>query len=90
MQLQYLYVRYIHLLHKHFASNMLRPLLTICCRYGRSLLLLISSIGMLVTGVVAAFSVSFEMLAILRLILGIFTAGARNASYVYGEQFILS
>ena len=40
---------------------------------------------MVVTGVAASFSVNYEMLVTMRLLLGIFTAGARNAGFVYGE-----
>jgi len=43
---------------------------------------------MVVIGVIASFSVNFWMLAIMRLLLGIFTAGARNAGFVYGKKLI--
>ncbi|KAF6037799.1 SLC22A16 [Bugula neritina] len=57
-------------------------------RYGRSKLLLVSNICMVVIGVIASFSVNFWMLAIMRLLLGIFTAGARNAGFVYVCEII--
>ena len=48
-------------------------------------MLLISNLSMIASGVAASFSVNLEMLIVMRLILGIFTAGARNAGFVYGE-----
>jgi len=50
-------------------------------------MLLISNVSMLGIGIVASFSVNFPMLAIMRLLLGIFTAGARNAGFVYGKLY---
>ena len=54
-------------------------------RFGRIKIILISALGMIVTGVIASFSVNIEMLIVMRLLLGIFTAGIRNAAFVYGE-----
>lgn len=48
-------------------------------------MLLISTLSLLVTGVVASMSVNIYMLVVLRLIIGIFTAGARISGFVYGE-----
>ena len=48
-------------------------------------MLLISNVSMLVSGVVASFSVNVYLLMAFRLLLGIFTAGARNAGFVYGK-----
>ena len=53
-------------------------------RYGRLSMFFASSVGMVVTGVGASFSVNLHMLTIIRLFFGIFAAGARNSSYVYG------
>ncbi|XP_067947492.1 organic cation transporter protein-like [Watersipora subatra] len=52
-------------------------------RYGRSKLLLISNVSMMLCGIAAAFSVNFYMLIVMRFLLGIFTAGARNSGFVY-------
>lgn len=44
---------------------------------------------MVACGVVASFASDFWMLCAMRLLLGIFTAGARNAGFVYGALFII-
>jgi len=54
-------------------------------RYGRNKLLVISAVGMVLFEIGAAFSVNFGMLVIMRFVVGVFTAGARNAAYVYGK-----
>ena len=51
--------------------------------------MLISSFGMVGSGVAAAFSVNYEMLVVTRFLLGVFTAGARNAGFVYGTSLFM-
>jgi len=48
-------------------------------------MLAFSAIGMTAFGIGAAYSVNYIMLIILRFFLGVFTAGARNASFVFCE-----
>ena len=52
-----------------------------CHRFGRSKMMLVSNIAMVVSGIAASYSVNLTMLIITRLVLGIFTAGVRNAAY---------
>ena len=58
-------------------------------RYGRSKLLLISNIGMGVSGIAASFSVNLPMLAAMRFLLGVFAAGARNSGFVHGMYLLV-
>lgn len=51
--------------------------------------MVLSSGLMVVSGVAAAYSVNIEMLIIMRFLLGVFTAGARNAAFVYGKSYRL-
>ena len=55
-----------------------------CHRFGRSKMMLVSNIAMVVSGIAASYSVNLTMLIITRLVLGIFTAGVRNAAYANG------
>ena len=57
-------------------------------RFGRSKMMLVSNIAMVVSGIAASYSVNLTMLIITRLVLGIFTAGVRNAAYANGMVVI--
>lgn len=71
-------------LHDVFRDSLIYTLASLLDRFGRIKIILISALGMIATGVIASFSVNIEMLIIMRLLLGVFTAGIRNASFVYG------
>ena len=51
-------------------------------------MMLVSNIAMVVSGIAASYSVNLTMLIITRLVLGIFTAGVRNAAYANGMVVI--
>ena len=55
-----------------------------CHRFGRSKMMLVSNIAMVVYGIASSYSVNLTMLIITSLVLGIFTAGVRNAAYANG------
>ena len=55
-----------------------------CHRFGRSKMMLVSNISMVASLIAASYSVNLTMLIITRLVLGIFTAGVRNAAYANG------
>lgn len=46
-------------------------------------MLLVSNIGLVATGIAAAYSVNLIMLISMRFLNGIFVAGARNSAFVY-------
>ena len=63
---------------------------SVVIRFGRSKLLLISNIGMGVSGISASFAVNYPMLVTMRYLLGVFTAGARNSGFVHGRAVFYS